>query len=183
MDHETRMYIDGQWCQAQGRGVLSIINPATESPCAEVAYGGPEDARRAVDAAARALPAWSSKTAYERAEILRRTADLIRQRADTIARLMTTEQGKPLAESKGETLATAAFFEWYGEEAKRLYDALNGARKARTILALQCEAYCLAGDEPLPECHGKLFDVCNIAEGMGWTRCPEVSDRSDVEDA
>ncbi|MBN1347521.1 MAG: NAD-dependent succinate-semialdehyde dehydrogenase [Phycisphaerae bacterium] len=115
------MYIDGQWCGAEGKGKLAVINPATEEPCAEVACGGAADARRAIDAAERALPGWSGRTAYERADILKATADLMRQRADRIARLMTIEQGKPLAESKGETLATAAFFEWYAEEAKRLY--------------------------------------------------------------
>jgi len=121
MDHETRMYIDGEWCSAKGGGRLAVINPATEAPCAEVAYGTGEDARRAVDAAVRALPDWAGRTAYERAEVLKRTADRMRDRVDHIARLMTIEQGKPLAESKGETLAAAAFFEWYAEEAKRLY--------------------------------------------------------------
>jgi len=121
MDPETRMYIDGKWCDAHSGGRLAVINQATEESCAEVAYGDAEDARRAVDAAARAQLSWSAKTAYERADILKRTADLMRQRADHIARLMTIEQGKPVAESKGEALATAAFFEWYGEEAKRLY--------------------------------------------------------------
>jgi succinate-semialdehyde dehydrogenase / glutarate-semialdehyde dehydrogenase len=121
MDNETRMYIDGQWCEAQGGGTLAIINPATEEPCAEVTFGGADDAKRAIDAAERALSDWSARTAYDRAEILKRTADLVRERADRIARLMTLEQGKPLPESKGETLATGAFFEWYAEEAKRLY--------------------------------------------------------------
>ncbi len=121
MDCETRMYIDGQWREAKGGGTLGVINPATEEACTEVTYGDAGDARRAVDAAHRAQPAWAALTAYERAEILKRTAELVRERADAIAALMTTEQGKPLPESKGETLATAAFFEWYAEEAKRLY--------------------------------------------------------------
>jgi acyl-CoA reductase-like NAD-dependent aldehyde dehydrogenase len=73
MDHETHMYIDGKWCGAKAGGRLAIINPATEEPCAEVAYGGGGDAERAVAAAARSLPGWSGRTAYERAEILKRT--------------------------------------------------------------------------------------------------------------
>ncbi len=121
MDCETRMFIDGQWCPAEEDGLLKILNPATEESCAEVAFGSAVDARRAVDAAVRAQPGWASRTAYDRAEILKKTADLMRQRADRIAHLLTLEQGKPLPESKGETLATAAFFEWYAEEAKRLY--------------------------------------------------------------
>ncbi len=121
MDHETRMYVDGQWRDAEAGGTLAIINPATEDPCAEVTYGGAADARRAVDAAVKAMPRWAGRTAYERADVLKRTADLVRERADHIAHLMTVEQGKPLPESKGETLAAAAFFEWYAEEAKRLY--------------------------------------------------------------
>ncbi len=121
MDHETRMYIDGKWCTAQSAGTLAIINPATAELCAEVTYGQADDARRAVDAAVRAQPAWAEHTAYERAGILKRVADLMCERADHIATLMTLEQGKPQPESKGETLATAAFFEWYAEEAKRLY--------------------------------------------------------------
>jgi succinate-semialdehyde dehydrogenase / glutarate-semialdehyde dehydrogenase len=121
MDHETRMYIDGRWCDAQDGRRLAIINPATEEPCAEVAFGSPEDTRRAIGAALKAQPGWAARTAYERADILRRAGDLMRERADLLARLMTLEQGKPLPESKAETLATAAFFDWYGEEAKRLY--------------------------------------------------------------
>lgn len=121
MDPETRMYIDGQWCQA-GRGdVLAVMNPATEEPCAEVTFGGADDTRRAIDAAERAMPGWAALTAYDRADILKKIAELIRERADRIARLMTLEQGKPVPESKGEILAAAAFFEWYAEEAKRLY--------------------------------------------------------------
>ena len=115
------MYIDGQWCKADGGRTLTDINPATEEGIAEVAYGGQAETRRAIEAAARALPAWMKLTAYERARFLKKTADLIRDRADTIARTMTMEQGKPLAESKAETLHTADTFEWFAEEGKRTY--------------------------------------------------------------
>lgn len=121
MDFETRMYIDGHWSTAEQAGKLGIINPATEEVITYVTHGSAADARRAIDAADRAMPSWASRPAYERADILKRVADLMRDRADRIAYLMTLEQGKPLPESKGETLATAAFFEWYAEEAKRLY--------------------------------------------------------------
>ncbi|WP_435008503.1 NAD-dependent succinate-semialdehyde dehydrogenase [Tundrisphaera lichenicola] len=117
----TRMYIEGQWVDALSGKTLAVINPADESTIAEVAYGGRADADRAIEAAARAFPAWKATTVYDRAKILKKTADLIRERADAIARTMTREQGKPLPEAKGETLATADTFEWFAEEGKRAY--------------------------------------------------------------
>ena len=117
----TQMYIDGQWCDATGGATLAVINPADESTLSHVAFGGRADADRAIDAAAKAFPAWKALTAYDRAKILKKTADLIRERADAIARTMTQEQGKPLPEAKGETLATADTFEWFAEEGKRAY--------------------------------------------------------------
>ncbi|RUL86142.1 NAD-dependent succinate-semialdehyde dehydrogenase [Tautonia sociabilis] len=115
------MYIDGRWCDAADGGRLAVINPADESTLAEVAFGGRADAERAIDAAARALPSWRAKTAYERAEVLKTTAELLRQRADGIARALTLEQGKPLPEARAEVLHTAATFEWFAEEGKRAY--------------------------------------------------------------
>jgi succinate-semialdehyde dehydrogenase/glutarate-semialdehyde dehydrogenase len=116
-----KMYIDGKWCEAQGSRTLGVINPATEEVITDVAYGGRADARRAVEAAARALPAWMKLTAWDRAKVLKKTAELMRERADAIARTLTTEQGKPLAESKAEVLHSADTFEWFGEEGKRAY--------------------------------------------------------------
>src|SRR4051812_13738821 len=116
-----RMYIDGQWCEADGGGTLGVINPATEEVIAEVAYGGRAEARRALEAAARALPGWMKLTAWDRAKVLRKTADLMRERADAIARTLTMEQGKPLAESKAELFHSADTFEWFAEEGKRAY--------------------------------------------------------------
>jgi succinate-semialdehyde dehydrogenase/glutarate-semialdehyde dehydrogenase len=115
------MYIDGRWCEADAKGTLGIINPATEEVLTEVAFGGRAEAHRAIDAAARALPDWMKRTAYERGRILKKTADLIRDRADSIARTMTLEQGKPVAESKAEVLHSADTFEWFAEEGKRAY--------------------------------------------------------------
>ena len=120
-DRPHQMFIGGKWVGAKGGGTLAIVNPADESTIAEVAFGGREDAEAAIDAAAKALPAWSAKTAYERGDILKKTADLMRQRVDKIARALTSEQGKPLAEAKGETLHAAATFEWFAEEGKRAY--------------------------------------------------------------
>ena len=118
---ETSMFVDGRWIGATGNRTIPVINPATEEKVADVAWGGRDETRRAIDVAARAMPAWSKLTAYDRAKVLKKTADLMRERADAIARTMTLEQGKPLAESKGEVLHSADTFEWFAEEGKRAY--------------------------------------------------------------
>jgi succinate-semialdehyde dehydrogenase/glutarate-semialdehyde dehydrogenase len=100
---------------------LAVTNPATEEVLAEVAYGGRDDSRRAVEAAHRALPGWMKLSPWERAKILKKTADLMRERVDAIAHTLTLEQGKPLAESRAETLHSADTFEWFAEEGKRAY--------------------------------------------------------------
>jgi succinate-semialdehyde dehydrogenase/glutarate-semialdehyde dehydrogenase len=116
-----RMYIDGKWCDADNGRTYEVINPATEDVLAEIAYGGRAEVRRALEAAQRAMPAWRKATAWDRAKVLRKTADLIRDRSDAIARTLTLEQGKPLAESKAEILHSADTFEWFAEEGKRAY--------------------------------------------------------------
>jgi len=116
-----RMYIDGKWCEAEAGKTLEVINPATEEVLDVITYGGRADARRALEAAHKAMPAWQKQTSWDRAKILKKTADLMRQRCDEIARTMTMEQGKPLAESRAEILHSADTFEWFGEEGKRAY--------------------------------------------------------------
>src|ERR671933_1251831 len=118
---ETRMYIDGKWVEADTGRTLEVTNPATEEVLAEVAYGGRAETRRALEAAHRALPGWMKLTAWDRAKVLKKTADLMRQRADAIARTMTLEQGKPVPEAKAEVLHSADTFEWFAEEGKRAY--------------------------------------------------------------
>jgi succinate-semialdehyde dehydrogenase/glutarate-semialdehyde dehydrogenase len=116
-----RMFIDGQWCDADNGRTLGVINPANEEIVSEVAYGGRAETQRALEAAAKAMPAWMKLTAWDRAKVLKKTAELMRERADAIARTLTLEQGKPLAEAKAETLHSADTFEWFGEEGKRAY--------------------------------------------------------------
>jgi succinate-semialdehyde dehydrogenase/glutarate-semialdehyde dehydrogenase len=123
-DIPTQMYIDGAWCDARDGKTLGVINPADESTVAEVACGGVAEAERAVEAAARAMPAWRALSAYDRAKILKKTAELMRARADTIARTLTLEQGKPLPEARAEILHAADTFEWFAEEGKRAYGRL-----------------------------------------------------------
>src|SRR4051794_30609946 len=117
----SEMYINGQWTSARDGKTLAVINPADESTVAEVAYGDREDAERAIDAAARAFPGWRSASAYDRAKVLKKTAELMRERSEAIARALTREQGKPLAEARAEVLHAADTFEWFAEEAKRAY--------------------------------------------------------------
>src|SRR5213595_2244984 len=114
-------YIDGQWVQAASGQTLKVDNPATGEIIGTVPKLTGAETRQAIEAANRAFPAWSKKTAKERAAILRRWFDLMMANQDDLARLMTLEQGKPLAESKGEVAYAAAFLEWFGEEAKRIY--------------------------------------------------------------
>src|SRR5436305_7860277 len=120
----ARLYIDGQWVNADSGRTLGVINPATEEVVAEVAYGGRAETKRAVAAAHRAMKDWMHRTAYDRAKVLKKTAELMRERADSIARTLTLEQGKPLAESKAEILHSADTFEWFAEEGKRAYGQL-----------------------------------------------------------
>src|SRR5438874_10893943 len=116
-----RMYIDGKWCAADSGRTLGIINPATEEVIEEIAYGGRAETRRALEAAHRAMPAWMKLSSWERAKVLKKTAELMRERLDSIARTLTMEQGKPLPESKAEVLHSADTFEWFGEVGKRAY--------------------------------------------------------------
>src|SRR5215203_5473080 len=118
---QRKMFIDGKWCEAGNGQTLGVINPATEEVIADVAYGTRADARKAVESAARAMPSWMKLTPFDRAKVLKKTADLMRERADAIARTLTTEQGKPLPEAKAEVLHSADTFEWFAEEGKRAY--------------------------------------------------------------
>ncbi len=117
----TEMYVDGRWTGARDGKTLAVINPADESTVAEVAYGTRADADRAIDAAVRAFPAWRNLSAYDRAKVLKKAGDLMRERADTIARTLTQEQGKPLPEARAEVMHSADTFEWFAEEGKRSY--------------------------------------------------------------
>src|SRR5437588_10774381 len=102
-----KMFIDGKWVEADDGRTLGVINPATEEVITEVAYGGRAETRRAVEAAAKAMPAWMKLTPYDRAKGLKKTADLMRERAHAIARTPTIGQGKPLAGGKAERLHSA----------------------------------------------------------------------------
>ncbi|MBT7666004.1 MAG: NADP-dependent succinate-semialdehyde dehydrogenase, partial [Rhodospirillaceae bacterium] len=114
-------YIDGEWCDADGGGVIEVDNPATGKIIGTVPRMGAAETRRAIEAADRALVTWRAKTAGERAKILRDWFNLMHQHVDDLALIMTLEQGKPLLEAKGEVAYAASFIEWFAEEGKRLY--------------------------------------------------------------
>ena len=113
-------HVNGSWVDADSGETFPVLNPATGDTIAEVPRLGAAETRRAIEAAQRALPAWKNAPAKERARVLRRLADLMIDRADDLAALLVTEQGKPLAEAHAEVAYAASFYEWFGEEAKRL---------------------------------------------------------------
>ena len=114
-------YVDGQWIHAKSGQTLTVDNPANGEIIGKVPKLGAAETREAIEAANRAFPAWSKKTAKERAGVLRRWFDLMMSNQEDLALLMTLEQGKPLSESRVEVAYAAAFLEWFGEEAKRVY--------------------------------------------------------------
>ena len=114
-------YIDGAWVDADSGETINVNNPATNENLGTVPRMGADETRRAIDAANRAYPAWRAKLAKERAAILRRFYELMLENREDLAVLMTAEQGKPMAESRGEVLYAASFLEWFAEEGKRAY--------------------------------------------------------------
>ena len=114
-------FIDGAWCRADDGATVDIRNPADGSVVGTVPVMRGGETRRAIEAAARALPEWSKRTAKERAAVLRRFAEAMIANADDLAIIMTSEQGKPLAEARGEIGYAASFLEWFAEEGKRVY--------------------------------------------------------------
>jgi succinate-semialdehyde dehydrogenase/glutarate-semialdehyde dehydrogenase len=130
--------IDGKWVQADSGRTIVVKNPATGEPIGEVPALGAAETRRAIEAAHRAQGAWRAMLAKERAAILRKLNDLMLENTDDLATIMTAEQGKPLAESKGEIAYAASFIEWFAEEGKRIYgDTIPQNAKGRRILVLK----------------------------------------------
>ncbi len=114
-------YVDGAWVGADGGKIFAVTNPATGESLGAVPDMGAAETKRAIAAAEAALPAWRAKTGKERAAILRKWNDLILEHLEDLALILTTEQGKPMAEAKGEISIGAAYVEWFAEEAKRVY--------------------------------------------------------------
>lgn len=125
---DTRLLIDNQWVDAAAGKKLDVLNPATGAVIGRVAHAGTADLDRALAAAQRGFNAWRNVPANERATTMRKAAGLVRQRADAIARLLTQEQGKPLAEARVEVLAAADIIEWFADEGRRVYGRIVPSR-------------------------------------------------------
>jgi len=141
---QHQCYIDGAWLDADDTSTIATYNPATGASLGSIPKMGANETRRAIAAADAALPAWRAKTAGERAKILRRWFELMMANQEDLAVLMTSEQGKPLTESRGEIAYAASFIEWFAEEGKRIY--------GDTIPAHQPDKRILVFKEPIGVC-------------------------------
>ena len=139
-------YVDGKWIDADDGGSMPVVDPATGMPVGTAPVMHAAETRRAIDAANRALPAWRSKTARERSAILRKWQDLMLANIEDLALILTTEQGKPLSEAKGEVTIGAAYVEWFAEEAKRVYGDVipTIANDRRLVVVKEAVGVCAA---------------------------------------
>src|SRR5271168_5592662 len=128
MYSDVLLFIDGQWSKAAGGRSIPVVNPATGEPIGTVAHADTSDLDRALEAADKGFRAWRRVSAFDRSKVMRKAANLLRDRVDVIAPLLTLEQGKPLGDSKGETLAGADVIDWFAEEARRAYGRVIPAR-------------------------------------------------------
>ncbi|MGA0584561.1 MAG: aldehyde dehydrogenase family protein, partial [Castellaniella sp.] len=130
---DTRLLIDNQWVDAADGRTLDVLNPADGQVIGRVAHAGIPDLDRALAAAQRGFETWRDTPAHERAALMRRAAALLRERAEDIARLLTREQGKPLAEARAETLAGATIIEWFADEGLRVYGRIVPSRNPSAL--------------------------------------------------
>ena len=135
---KTQAYVDGQWIDADSGETLPVLNPATGEAIAEIAKCGTAETRRAIEAAEKAQVSWRKKSAKERAAILRRWFNLMMEAQEDLAQILTAEQGKPLAESRGEIAYGASYIEWFAEEAKRIYgDTIPGPSDDKRVVVIK----------------------------------------------
>lgn len=134
----NKAYINGEWLDANDGKTFAVTNPATDALIAEVPDMGKAETQTAIEAAHQAFPLWKNKTAEERAILLRKWFDLLIANVDDLGELLTTEQGKPLAEAKGEIRYGASYIEWFAEEARRIYgDVIPGHNADKRILVIK----------------------------------------------
>ena len=134
----TQAYIDGKWVDADSGDTRPVLNPATGETIANIAKCGTAETRRAIEAAGRAFETWRQKSAKERAAALRRWFNLMMEAQEDLAQIMTAEQGKPLAESRGEIAYGASYLEWFAEEAKRIYgDTIPGPSPDKRVVIIK----------------------------------------------
>src|ERR1700693_2374347 len=118
---DLALHIGGNWLNGDGRQGEDVVNPATEKPLGRLPHAGASDLDQALEAAQKGLDLWRATSPYDRAKVLRKAASLVRERAEAIARIMTQEQGKVLAEARLEVITTADIIEWFAEEGRRTY--------------------------------------------------------------
>jgi succinate-semialdehyde dehydrogenase / glutarate-semialdehyde dehydrogenase len=128
----TQLFINGQWLNAADNKSLAVFNPATGQEIGRVAHAGISDLNAALAAAQKGFETWRDLPAIERSKIMRRAAALMRERAGAIALLLTQEQGKPLVEAKGETLAAADIIDWFADKGLRIYGRIVPSRFSLT---------------------------------------------------
>ena len=165
-------YVDGQWIDADSGASIEVTNPADGSLLGTVPKLGAAETRRAIEAAARAWPAWRNKLAKERANILRRWYELMMEHQDDLGLLLTLEQGKPLAEAKGEIAYGASFIEWFAEEAKRIYgDTIPQHQADKRIVVIKQPVGVVAAITPWNFPNAMITRKCGPALAAG---CPIV---------
>ena len=128
MYSDVLLFIDGQWTKAAGGRSIPVVNPSTGEPIGTVAHADKSDLDRALEAADKGFRLWRKVSAFDRSKVMRKAANLLRDRVEAIAPLLTLEQGKPLGDSKGEALAGADVIDWFAEEARRAYGRVIPAR-------------------------------------------------------
>ena len=128
MYSELKLFIDGKWLNGEGRKGEDVINPATGKVLAHLPHASKADLDEALAAAAKGFQVWKNTTAYDRSKIMRKAADLLRERADFVSKVQTQEQGKPYVESRGEVLTSADIIDWYAEEGRRSYGRIVPGR-------------------------------------------------------
>ena len=165
-------YVNGQWIDADAGATIDVTNPADGALLGTIPKLGSDETRRAIEAANAAWPAWRAKTAKERSAILRRWFDLMMENQEDLAKLMTLEQGKPLAESMGEIAYGASFVEWFAEEAKRVYgDTIPAPVPGRRIVVLKEPIGVVAAITPWNFPNAMITRKCAPALAAG---CPVV---------
>ena len=163
-------YIDGAWADADNKASFDVFNPASGAKLGAVPKMGRAETSRAIAAAASAMPAWAKRTAKDRAGILRKWHDLILEHKEDLARLMTAEQGKPLAESRGEVAYGASFVEWFAEEGKRIYgDTIPAHAPDKRLLVLKQPVGVVAAITPWNFPNAMITRKCAPALAAGCT--------------
>ena len=125
---DLKLFIDGKWLNGEGRKGEDVVNPATGKVLAHLPHASKADLDEALAAANKAFPAWKATSAYDRGKIMRKAADLLRERAEHVSKVQTQEQGKPYVESRGEVLTSADIIDWYAEEGRRAYGRIVPGR-------------------------------------------------------